>query len=325
MASRAFVTGGSGFVGRSLIRSLVRDGTQVHALARSQAAADAVAREGAMPARGDLDDVTVLRTRMSGCDTVFHAAAHTSEWGPIEDFLRINVEGTRKVVDAARGAGVKRLVHISTEAVLCDGKPMVEVDERAPYPAKHAGAYGATKAAAEQIVVAANSAGGLETVVVRPRFVWGPGDSNLLPKIALAVKEKRFMWIGGGHVLTSTCHIDNVIEGARLAAHKGAPGQIYFLTDGAPVEMRAFLTDLLATRDVDPGAREVSLGLAQALAALGEGAWKLFHIKGPPPVTKLSIALLFLEVTVRDARARKELGYKEKVTREQGLRALAAR
>lgn len=325
MASRAFVTGGSGFVGRSLIRSLVKDGVQVHALARSQAAADAVAREGAMPARGDLDDVSVLRTRMNGCDTVFHAAAVTSEWGPMADFLRSNVEGTRKVVDAARGAGVKRLVHISTEAVLCDGKPMIDVDEQTPYPKNFAGAYAETKAMAEQIVVAANTAGGLETVVVRPRLVWGPGDSSLLPKVIQAVKEKRFMWIGGGHVLTSTCHVDNVVDGARLAALKGEPGQIYFLSDGAPVEMRAFLTDLLATRSVDPGAREVSLGLAQTLATLGEGAWNAFHIKGPPPVTRLSIALLFLQVTVRDARARKELGYREMITREQGLQALAAK
>jgi nucleoside-diphosphate-sugar epimerase len=324
MVSRAFVTGGSGFVGRSLIRSLVKDGMHVHALARSQAAADAVAREGAMPARGDLDDVTVLRTRMSGCDSVFHAAAHTAEWGSAQDFLRINVEGTRNVVDAARHAGVKRLVHVSTEAVLCDGQPLVDVDEKAPYPAKHAGLYAATKMMAEQIVVQANAPGALETVIVRPRLIWGPGDSSLLPKIAQAVIDKRFMWVDGGRVLTSTCHVDNVIEGARLAATQGGPGQIYFLSDGPPVELREFLTDLLATRGLDPGVREVSLGMARALATVSEAAWKLFKIKGAPPATKLAIALLFLEVTVRDAKARQELGYQGKTSRAQGLRAMKA-
>src|SRR5688572_28790578 len=83
--TRAFVTGGSGFVGGALIRSLVQDGVEVTALARSQTAADTVQKLGALPARGDLDDESMLRTRMGGCDVVYHAAAHTQEWGPVDD------------------------------------------------------------------------------------------------------------------------------------------------------------------------------------------------------------------------------------------------
>src|SRR5437763_2396961 len=103
---------------------------------------------------------------------------------------------------------------------------------------------------AEAAVLAANGEG-LETVVVRPRLIWGDGDTSVLPDIVAAVKRGRFVWLGGGRYLTSTCHVDNVVEGALLAAERGKPGEIYFLTEGATVEFRNLMTRLLHTPGID--------------------------------------------------------------------------
>jgi nucleoside-diphosphate-sugar epimerase len=251
---------------------------------------------------------------MAGCDVVFHAAAHVKEHGKLDEFMRINVGGTERALAAAKAAGVKRFVHVGTEAVLAGGKPIVQADETWPYPKHPAGPYPITKGLAEAAVIAANS-DGFETVAIRPRFIWGKGDTSLLPQLVEAVKRKRFGWIGGGHYLTSTCHVANVVEGALLAADKGKPGAIYFLTDGTPVEFRDFITRMLATQGVDAGTREVPRWLAKSLAALT--GWM-----ANPPVTKSALALVGHEVTVVDAKARAELGYTGHVSIDAGLDAM---
>src|SRR5687767_6398440 len=119
----AFVTGGSGFIGGRLIRRLVEAGSRVRALARSDRAAEAVHDAGAEPIPGDLGDVAAMRAGAEGCDTAFHAAALLGEWGRWEDFERGNVQGTRDALAACRTAGVRRFVHVGTEAALLDGRP----------------------------------------------------------------------------------------------------------------------------------------------------------------------------------------------------------
>src|SRR5262245_9236832 len=111
---RAFVTGGSGFVGGRLIPALRARGVEVSALARSDSSAKKVEALGATAARGDLDDQAALERGMQGCDVVFHCAAHTEQFDPLEAHRRINVTGTEKTIAAARAAGVKRFVHVST-------------------------------------------------------------------------------------------------------------------------------------------------------------------------------------------------------------------
>jgi len=307
---RAFVTGGSGFVGRFLIEALVARGTHVRALARSSKAEAAVRAAGAEPVRGDLADLPAARVGMSGCDAVYHAAALTSEQGTLAEHVPPTVEGTRNMLAAAKAAEVRRFVHVSTEAVLADGNPIVRADETAPYPAKPAGPYPITKGMAERLALESN--GELEVVIVRPRFVWGAGDTSLIPKLRDNIARGRFAWIGGGKFLTSTCHVANLVEGALLAAERGTPGQIYFLTDGEPVELREFLTALLAANGIDAGTRSLPRWLVKSVAAVT--AWM-----DRPPVTRTAIALVGNEVTVVDAKARRELGYVGAMTRERGL------
>jgi nucleoside-diphosphate-sugar epimerase len=250
-----------------------------------------------------------MTASMRDCDTVIHAAAHVEEHGPLAEFMRINVDGTRRAMAAARAAGVSRFVLISTEAVLADGKPIIRADEERPYPAGAAGPYALTKRLQEIEVIAAN-APGFATVAVRPRFIWGARDTSVLPGLVDLVNRGRFAWIGGGRFLTSTCHVDNVVEGALLAAERGTG--IYFLTDGEPVELREFITKLLATQGVDAGAKTVPRWIARALARTT--AW-MKH----PPVSRLAVALVGGEVTVDDHKARRDLGYSSAMTRERGL------
>jgi nucleoside-diphosphate-sugar epimerase len=317
----AFVTGGSGFIGGALTRRLVADGVTVRALARSPAAERQVAALGAEPVRGDLSDVAAMTDGARYCDVLFHAAAQLGDWGPREDFVRGNVEGTLNALAAARQAGVKRFVHVGTEAVLLAGDPLVQVDERAPMRYDSPAYYSSTSARAEEAVIEANGYG-LETVVVRPRFVWGRGDTTLLPLMTQMVRAGRFAWVGGGRHRTSITHVDNVVHGLLLGAERGAPGGVYFITDGEDVIFRDFVTRLLETRGVTPPTRSLPVPLARALAGVSEAAWRLLPLPGRPPLTRFAVWVSALETTIDITRARTELGYAPVRTIEDGLEEL---
>ena len=306
----AFVTGGSGFVGGRLIERLVADGWTVRALARSQAAAETVAARGASPVAGDV----TAPFACDGADVLFHAAAKVEEWGPMAEFERVNVGGTRHAAAAARAAGA-RLVHVGTESALMSGEPLHQVDETAPLALDSPAPYARTKARAEQVVL---EAGGIS---VRPRFVWGRGDTTLLPAMLDAMRSGKWAWIGGGRHLTATTHVDNTIEGLLLAASRGEPGRAYFVTDGEPVVFREFVSELARTQGVEPPARSLPAGVARAVMEAGEALWRL-PLPGAPPVTRTAFWLSSHETTIDDSRARRELGYAPVVTREAGLAEL---
>ena len=321
-ASRsAFVTGGSGFIGSALVRRLVREGWAVRALARSDNSAATVERAGAEAVRGDLSDVGAMTAGAAGCGVAFHLAAKLGDSGRWEEFQRATVQGTANALAACRAAGVRRFVHAGSEAALMEGQPLVDADETWPLKPDSPAFYPRSKARAEQAVLAANE-GPFETVVVRPRFVWGPEDTTLLPAIVDMVRSGRFAWIGGGHHRTSVTHVDNVVEGLLLGAERGVPGEAYFVTDGEPVEFRSFLTRLLATQGVEAPEKEMPSRLVRPLAALAESAWRGLHLPGDPPLTRFAVWNSTLDVTIDDAKARRELGYEPVITTERGLAAL---
>lgn len=319
----AFVTGGSGFIGGALIERLRREGWEVRALARSVGAAAKVRERGAEPVAGELGDMGALETESVGCDVCFHAAAKVEDWGDPAEFERLNVGGTAGVIAACRAAGVRRLVHVGTEAALTAGQALVGVDERAPLRPDSPFLYSSSKAKAEQLVREANG-DGLETVVVRPRFVWGSGDTTLLPAIVDIVRSGRFRWIGGGRHLTDTTHVDNTVEGLWLGATKAPAGGIYFVTDGEPVVFREFLERMLATQGVSVPDKSVSAGVAAAAAAGAERVWRLLRRPGAPPLTRFAVWVSSEECTLDISRARTELGYEPVRTREEGLAGLVA-
>lgn len=319
----AFVTGGSGFIGGALIRRLVAGGSTVNALARSDASAQAVEALGATAVRGDLDDPAAMTDGARRCEVAFHLAAFVAQWGTREQFERGNVTGTRNALEACRAAGVGRFVHCGTEAAILAGEPVVDADETAPLRPDSPALYSSTKAEAERIVREA-ATDGFETVVLRPRFVWGAGDTTLLPEIIEATNAGRFAWIGGGRHLTSITHVENVVEGLLLAAERGRAGEAYFVTDGEPVVFRDFISELLRARGVDPPERSIPAPVAGAVARTAELAWRVLPLPGEPPLTRFAYWAASQQCTLDDSKARAELGYEPVISRERGVQELAA-
>jgi len=317
---KTFVTGGSGFIGGALIPRLVADGHEVRALARSDRSAQTVRDLGAEPVKGDLGERASLAAAAAGCEQAFHAAAEVEEWGPWEDFVRGNVLGTLNALRGCHEAGVRRFVHVGTEAALLAGQPLVNVDETTELRPDSPAHYPATKAMAERLV---RRFEGMETVVVRPRLVWGPGDTTVLPGLLEAVRSGQFAWIGGGRHLTSTTHVDNVVEGLVLGAREGRPGEAYFVTDGDPLVFRDFATRLLATQGEEPGDRELPKPVAGFVARAGEALWRALPLGGAPPVTRIALWLTSLECTIDTSKAESELGYRPVISVEAGLAGLA--
>lgn len=318
---KVFVTGGSGFLGGRLIEVLAERGFEVHALARSARSEDRVIARGALQAhRGDLSDPDAMAAGMRGCAVVYHCAAAVDDSGDPHAAHAVNVVGTQNALNAAVEAGVPTFLHVSTEAVLVGGAPIVDVDESRPLPARPMGLYPTTKGAAEALVRRSH---GIRAVIVRPRFIWGEGDTTLLPRLEEAAKSGQWAWIAGGRYRTSTCHVDNVVEGMILAADRGRHGQAYFLTDGDPVEFRTFVEKMARTQGIELGSRSLPRWFAWSLASGFDGL-RSIGVHKLPPLSRTAVKLVGEEVTVSDRRAREELGYRPRVGIDEGLERMRA-
>ena len=322
---KVLVTGGGGFLGGAIVRKLVGRDDSVAVLSRTPA--DWFVSLGVTHFAADLTDTAAVTRAAAGCDAVVHVAAKAGVWGPFAEFHRVNVLGTLGVIEACRHAGVPRLVYTSTPSVVHDGASLDGVTEAAPYPAHFDAPYPATKALAEQAVLAANGPT-LSTVALRPHLIWGPGDPHLIPRVLAKARAGRLRRVGNHRVIVDVTYVENAADAHILALDRVAPGaacagRAYFVTNGEPVELWDFLNRVLALHGLPPVMRTDPVWAAKLAGATLEAAYRLLRRANEPPLTRFVAAQLSTSHLYDITAARRDLGYAPAVSVAEGLRRLA--
>jgi 2-alkyl-3-oxoalkanoate reductase len=324
---KALVTGGGGFLGGAVVRLLRARGDAVRSFTRS--AYPWLDELGVEQSLGDLADAEAVERAAAGCDLVFHVAARAGMWGRYADFYRTNVTGTENVIAACRKHGIRKLVNTSTPSVVHARADIEGADESLPYPKHFDAPYPETKALAEKAVLAANGPD-LATVSLRPHLIFGPSDPHLIPRVLERARAGKLRRVGSRPVKVDVTYIDNAADAHLLAADKldvGTPpaGKVYFISNGEPVELWAFIDRVLAEAGSPPVTRTVSAWKARLAGRLLEWVYWAFRLPGEPPMTRFVANQLATSHWYDISAARRDLGYEPKVTVEEGLRRLGER
>ena len=324
---KILVTGGGGFLGQALCRNLVERGFEVVSFNRGRYAA--LEALGVEQRQGDLADTDAVLAAARGMGAIFHNAAKAGAWGPYDDYFRANVLGTRNVLAACRAHGIARLVYTSTPSVTHRATHPVEggTADTVPYGSGFKAHYATTKTIAEQEVLAANGES-LATVALRPRLIWGPGDNQLVPRLADRARAGRLRIVGDGTNLIDTTYIDNAAQAHIDAFHHLVPGaacagRAYFISNGEPMQARTLVNALLRAVGAPPVEQHLSFRTAYAIGALCEAAWTVLPLRGEPPLTRFLAEQLATAHWYDMGPATRDFGYVPKVTIAQGLHHLA--
>jgi len=318
------VTGGGGFLGGAIVRRLLARGETVRSFSRGHY--PELNALGVEQVQGDLADLEALLQAVRGCEVVYHVAAKAGIWGAYADYHLSNVTGTQNVVAACRHQGVRRLVYTSSPSVVFDGRDMEGVDESVPYPAHHDAAYPATKAEAEQFVRLASDRT-LATVALRPHLIWGPGDTNLVPRIIARARAGRLQRIGRRPNLVDSTYIDDAAEAHLRAAERLAPGspiagRVYFLSQGEPWPIWDLVNRILQAAQLPPVTRTIPRRLALLAGGVCEAFASVLHLEAEPPMTRFLARELSSAQWFNINAARRDLGYEPSVTIAEGMKRL---
>ena len=322
---RYLVTGGGGFLGRHIVDQLLQRGQDVSVLGRREY--PDLARCGVRTIQGGVEDKDGLLEACKGVDAVFHVAAKTGISGRHADYVQTNITGTRNVLAACKVCGVGRLVYTSTPSVVYGREPIENGNEDLPYPAHFLTSYAQTKAEAERLVLAANGGGNLYTCALRPHLIWGPGDTNLVPRIIARAKSGRLRRVGNGDNLVSVSYVENSARAHLLACdrlERSSPvcGRPYFINEPEPVNCWDFITRILHTAGVTPPQKSLSLGAACRIGAVLEIIGSLFPA-WEPPMTRFLALQLGTSHYFSIARAQADLGWQPEISLDEGLRRLS--
>ncbi|MFC5406128.1 NAD-dependent epimerase/dehydratase family protein [Cohnella soli] len=323
--TKALITGATGFLGRETAIRLRDMGWKVTGVGRDEQIGRQLAGQGIPFFQADLRDAEEIDAACAGQDFVIHCAALSSPWGRYRDFYDTNVTGTANIVAGCLRHGVGRLVHVSTSSVYFDFTDRFHLTEQTALPHKPANAYAATKRIAESVVLDA-AAQGLSAIIVRPRGIFGPGDTALFPRLLRANESRGIPLIGGGEAQLDLTYTSNVIDGLVLActAPEQAAGQIYNLTNGESVKLIDLLRRLFDLMQLQlrtkPLARPVALAAGQSMEWLYRA---LPSLGQEPPFTRFTVGQLAYSQTLDISKARATLGYDPTISLDEGLRRFA--
>ncbi|ADW18794.1 NAD(P)H steroid dehydrogenase [Desulfobulbus propionicus DSM 2032] len=322
--NRVLVTGGGGFIGKALVRELVSRGVEVTVVGRNPY--PELTALGVRCLQGDIRDRRFLEQVTVGQDTVFHVAAKAGIWGPRQEYVAINVTGTKNVIAACRKNGVPKLVYTSTPSVVFDRQSLEGVDESIPYARRPLCHYAASKIVAEQAVLRANG-DELRTIALRPHLVWGPGDQHLIPRLLARGRAGQLKIVGSGRNRVDIAYIDNVIHAHLLASENlhasgSGAGQAFFIGQDEPVELWSWINDLFNRLQIPPVTQRLSFNLAYVAGALLESAHAVFGKEEEPRMTRFLAHQLAHSHWFSHRKARELLGYRQQVTTDEGMERL---
>lgn len=321
---KALVTGGGGFLGLYIVEQLLEDGIDVRVLCRKRY--ERLDQLGVEWVQGDIQDAAIVASACDGVDEVFHVAAVPGIWGPWKVFHGINTLGTENVIAGCRKHGVRKLVHTSSPSVIFDGLDHVDADESLPYPAKFLSHYPHSKALAEQAVIAANGPE-LATCALRPHLIWGPRDTQLVPRLIQRAQSGRLRLVGDGTNVISMAYVENVaaahVQAAKvLEPGSAVAGQVYFVNEPQSVNCGEWINTLLGCAGLPQVEKRISKQAAHRVGAVCEGVWSLLRLRGEPPMTRFLAGQLASSHSYRIDKANRDFGYTPQVSVEEGLRRL---
>lgn len=325
------ITGATGFIGSHLAKDLVEKGARLKCLVRRSSPAAAIqflSNLGAELVYGDLTDEKSLGEAVKGVGTVFHLGGGGRIDTPEDVCFRMNVEGTRNLLEAClQQGGVERFIHVSTCGVMGNIKNP-PADETYPYQPENM-AYSRAKTEAEKAALYYKDR--LPVTVIRFPLAYGTplidGDLSQIEGVTpmsmifSAVKKGQWVYFGDGMTLVHCIHVDDIVHGVELAAEKGKTGEVYILADEKAVPMKTLVEISARALNVPSPRRHISLPVALTLALLMESATRLTRRK--PMLTREVVRGFAANRAFNITKARRELGYQPKVGLEEGIGATA--